>query len=145
MTVFALLLPAGAALAGGFNLAGVGAKALSMSGSFRAIADDWSAMYWNPAGLAGQGSGFTLEGKVLYPMAWVTPTTPSSVPGNGDYFLYQNGVERSSVAEGFPAGALAFQWKMNDKMTVGISAFAPSARVAAPVASAHLCVLCAFA
>lgn len=127
LTVFALLLPAGAALAGGFNLAGVGAKALSMSGSFRAIADDWSAMYWNPAGLAGQSSGFVLEGKVLYPMTWLTPQAPSSIPGNSNYYLYENGVERSSVAETFPAGALAFQWKMNDRMTFGISAFAPSA------------------
>ena len=31
---------------------GVGARALALSGSFAAIADDASALYWNPAGLA---------------------------------------------------------------------------------------------
>ncbi|HOK22528.1 MAG TPA: outer membrane protein transport protein [Candidatus Hydrothermia bacterium] len=38
--------------AGGFALSGVGARALSMGGAFRAIANDWSAVYWNPAGVS---------------------------------------------------------------------------------------------
>jgi len=37
---------------GGFALPGVGSKALSMGGAFRGLADDWSASFWNPAGLA---------------------------------------------------------------------------------------------
>lgn len=37
--------------AGGMGVLGVGAKASAMGGSFRAIADDWSAAYYNPAGL----------------------------------------------------------------------------------------------
>ncbi len=118
---------ASSALAGGFNLAGVGAKALSMSGSFRAIADDWSAMYWNPAGLGGQKSGAWLEFKLLYPMAWVTP---SNVRDNGTYpgyDLYRPGVEQSSLAAAFPDGAAAFQWQFNEKLTAGICVFAPSA------------------
>lgn len=32
---------------------GVGARAISMGGAFSALADDASAMYWNPAGLTG--------------------------------------------------------------------------------------------
>ena len=39
------------ALAGGFALSGVGSKAIGMGGAFRGLADDWSAAYWNPAGL----------------------------------------------------------------------------------------------
>lgn len=35
---------------GGMNILGVGAKAKAMGGAFRAIADDWSAAYYNPAG-----------------------------------------------------------------------------------------------
>jgi hypothetical protein len=38
--------------AASFLRKGVGAKALSMGGAFTSIADDTSAMYWNPAGLA---------------------------------------------------------------------------------------------
>ena len=47
-----LLLLNGSALGGGFALPGVGSKALSMGGAFRGLADDWSASFWNPAGLA---------------------------------------------------------------------------------------------
>jgi len=36
---------------GGLGILGVGAKAKGMGGAFRAIADDWSAAYYNPAGL----------------------------------------------------------------------------------------------
>jgi long-chain fatty acid transport protein len=37
--------------AGGFALTGVGSRATSMGGAFRGMADDPSAMFWNPAGL----------------------------------------------------------------------------------------------
>ena len=37
--------------AGGMGITSVGAKASAMGGSFRAIANDWSAAYYNPAGL----------------------------------------------------------------------------------------------
>lgn len=39
-------------LASGFEISGIGAKARGMSGAYRAIADDWSAAYYNPAGYA---------------------------------------------------------------------------------------------
>jgi long-subunit fatty acid transport protein len=34
----------------GFSFEGIGVKASGMGGAFRAIADDWSAAYYNPAG-----------------------------------------------------------------------------------------------
>lgn len=39
-------------LASGFENTGLGTKARGMGGAFRAIADDWSAAYYNPAGYA---------------------------------------------------------------------------------------------
>jgi len=39
-------------LAGGYSALGIGARARGMGGAFRAVADDWSAVYYNPAGLA---------------------------------------------------------------------------------------------
>lgn len=39
-------------LPGSFTRQGVGARALGFAGSFASIADDASAIYWNPAGLA---------------------------------------------------------------------------------------------
>ena len=34
------------------NFAGVGVRAMGMGGAFAGVADDFTAMYWNPAGLA---------------------------------------------------------------------------------------------
>lgn len=53
--VLALLLvrPAGAELSGAsFLKIGVGARALGMGGAFTGVADDATAIYWNPAGLS---------------------------------------------------------------------------------------------
>ena len=38
--------------AGGIALSGAGARAMSMGGAFRGLADDYSAIFWNPAGIA---------------------------------------------------------------------------------------------
>lgn len=46
-----IVLLAQMAFAGGFALSGIGSKAIGMGGAFRGLADDWSAAYWNPAGL----------------------------------------------------------------------------------------------
>ncbi len=51
----------GVALASGINLEGLGIRAVSMGGAFIAVADDESAIYWNPAGLTQlRGSGLSL-------------------------------------------------------------------------------------
>jgi hypothetical protein len=39
---------------GGYMFMGVGARGLGMAGAYTAIADDATAVYWNPAGLADQ-------------------------------------------------------------------------------------------
>lgn len=45
-----LLLALSSAHGGGFTFDGIGVKAQGMGGAFRAVADDWSAAYYNPAG-----------------------------------------------------------------------------------------------
>src|SRR5512143_3591146 len=39
-------------LANGLNLNGFGARAAAMGGAFVGLADDYTAVFWNPAGLA---------------------------------------------------------------------------------------------
>ncbi|UCD51976.1 MAG: outer membrane protein transport protein [Phycisphaerales bacterium] len=46
--------------AGGYEWGGLGSRAQSMGGAFIGLADDWTAIYWNPAGLTqlrGLGAG----------------------------------------------------------------------------------------
>lgn len=40
------------AIANGLNLNSLGSRALAMGGAFVGLADDFSAIYWNPAGIA---------------------------------------------------------------------------------------------
>ena len=47
--------------ASGVALTGIGARATVLGGAYRGLANDWSAMYWNPAGLT-QINGFHLGG-----------------------------------------------------------------------------------
>ncbi len=52
VVLFVLLVLTMAALAGGFENNNVGLKATAMGGAFRALADDWTAAYYNPAAYA---------------------------------------------------------------------------------------------
>ncbi|MEO1962201.1 MAG: outer membrane protein transport protein [Cycloclasticus sp.] len=55
-----LSTPITAVNAGGINLEGLGIRAISMGGAFIGLADDASAIHWNPAGLSQlKGSGYT--------------------------------------------------------------------------------------
>jgi len=50
--------------AAGIDLTGMGARAQALGGNYRAVSDDWSALYWNPAGMAftnGFTAGFSSE------------------------------------------------------------------------------------
>lgn len=51
LVAFLAMLSSGAA-ASGFENSGIGAKARGMAGAFRAVADDWTAAFYNPAGYA---------------------------------------------------------------------------------------------
>ncbi|MBK9608413.1 MAG: outer membrane protein transport protein [Betaproteobacteria bacterium] len=50
----------GPALAGGLSTPGQGARALGVAGAFTAVADDGSAVYYNPAGIS-QIDGTSIE------------------------------------------------------------------------------------
>jgi hypothetical protein len=60
---------------------GVGSRALGMAGAFVAVADDPTATYWNPAGLATAGPGVTFEWARLRNGNQEGPPVPG--PGQG--------------------------------------------------------------
>jgi len=60
--VFGLLVNASILTASGIGLFEVGSRAASMSGAFVGLADNTSAIYYNPAGIAFQtGVGFQIN------------------------------------------------------------------------------------
>ena len=70
VSLFALIIVSMSvgAFANGLSLNSVGIKALSMGGAFVGQADDITAIYWNPAGLANQGSGVQAFGVDIMPI-----------------------------------------------------------------------------
>ena len=54
--------------ANGLSLNSVGSKALGMGGAFVGLADDATAIYWNPAGMIGQKNSAMLFGTDVIPM-----------------------------------------------------------------------------
>lgn len=84
LIVLCLATLASSLFAGGFALSGVGSRATAMGGAFRGLADDSSAMFWNPAGLAFMDeNSVSLGGTFIMPSAkWdPTGTTVVGIPG----------------------------------------------------------------
>ncbi|MDI6786121.1 MAG: outer membrane protein transport protein [bacterium] len=83
---------------GGYESAGLGARGSAMGGAFVGVADEWTAIYWNPAGLAKLKG--TKVGVDLYllnltnkdPDSVANPTQAGINEARGDVFfgLYPN-------------------------------------------------------
>ena len=54
-------------IANGLSLNSIGPRALGMGGAMVGLADDPTAIYWNPAGLAGQNSSLYAFGTDIIP------------------------------------------------------------------------------
>jgi long-chain fatty acid transport protein len=91
--------PFSVAWGGGFEGPGLGARATAMGGAFIGVADDWTAIYWNPAGLSQlQGTGFDGTFEYLHANAHdssglanpVPPLSPANIL-RGDAFVQLGG------------------------------------------------------
>jgi len=97
----------------GFNLNGSGSKAISMGGAFIGLADDYSAVFWNPAGLSQlKGSNFSVFGTFLMPKS----TYKSD--------LY--GIDATTESKVYMSGAMGYFKSISDKLTIGLAAYVPS-------------------
>ncbi len=115
--LIALLLGSGTVLfANGLNLNGIGSKATSMGGAFVGLADDYSAVFWNPAGLTQmESSTFSVYGTFIIP--------------KGTYKLEFGGVtlvDTQMESKIYPSGAIGYFKPLSDKLVVGILAYVPS-------------------
>lgn len=75
--------------AGGIETSGVGVKALGMGGAYIALANDTTAVFYNPAGLAQSQQGINVDTAIAYSSPKPNYTLP-------------NGEEEKSVEEEYP-------------------------------------------
>ncbi len=119
-----LLLFIGGIEAGGFALEGVGPRALSLGGAYRSLAQDWSAIYWNPAGLA-----FADRPSISISSAFVSPFSSAVLKTgllgyDGGYPLKYR-VASASQLFTIPSTGGVYPFKMYTNWGVGASLFVP--------------------
>ncbi|MBT3231727.1 MAG: hypothetical protein HN356_02840 [Calditrichaeota bacterium] len=120
-----LTIPSGVLFANGYMLSGVGTKALGMAGAYVSIADDWSAMYWNPAGIAGQRASVNLTAKILRPSSSLKADETIDADG---YLHYTNGETFNTTKEFTPLGSVGGTYRINRSLTAGLAVFSPAYR-----------------
>ncbi|MCD6163694.1 MAG: outer membrane protein transport protein [candidate division Zixibacteria bacterium] len=111
---------------GGFALSGVGSKAIGMGGAFRGLADNWSAAYWNPAGLAQLSqSELNMMAITITPM----PEYKPDITYDGFDVGYKNGEFRYPKYKTHfaPNGSGFYKIANKEDITFGVAIFAPYA------------------
>jgi len=113
----------------GLNLNGIGARAVAMGGAFVGLADDYSAIFWNPAGLANmKNRSASLFGVDIMPSGKYKVIVPNSVgryifPGStADVTV----IDTKSKAKGYPGGMGAYIHPISEKLVAGIGVYTPS-------------------
>lgn len=107
------VIASGPVVAGGLSTPGQGARALSMAGAFTAVADDGSAVFYNPAGI-GQIDANLIEGGI----SLLSPTL--------EYTTLGGTTEKSTNSAVAPT--LFITHRFTDRLIAGIGLYAPYAR-----------------
>lgn len=99
--------------ANGLNLNGNGSKANAMGGAFVGLANDFSAAYWNPAGLAQMTTAcFSLYAADVLPF--------------GTYQLEAFGVDAKTEMKHYLIPGLGYFRPVGENLVLGIYLYAPS-------------------
>ena len=102
--------------ANGLNLNSIGAKASSMGTAFVGLADDYSAILMNPAGIA-----FFEEPSVSLFVSNIMPNASYNFD-----LLGATLADTGSIKNNYPVGTVAYFQPLNNKMVAGIGAYVPS-------------------
>lgn len=109
------------ALANGLNLNSLGSKALAMGGAFVGLADDFSAIFWNPAGIAlFDNKYFGFYGVDIIPSG-AYELSPL-IPGLGEFTL----VNAETESKHYLAGMAAYYYPVSKNIVAGLSVYTPS-------------------
>ncbi len=111
-----VLLLSVSVLANGLNLNSLGSKALTMGGAFVGLADDHSAIFWNPAGIAHFNK--------KYIGFYGTDIIPSST------YSFSLGplpvVDAETVTKHYLGGLAAYYHPIGEQVVAGIGVYTPS-------------------
>ena len=139
VTFILVVLLTSSLFASGVAITGIGARATALCGAYRGVANDWSAMFWNPAGITQvKGFQFGTSFEIIMPTASFAPAkwTWTSYPSPYDYFN-KDTVDvkedftnmRTGTTENEPRTfyipALGLTYQMSEKLTVGFAVYAP--------------------
>lgn len=117
LTILLLLGICAGLSAGGFALSGIGSRAISMGGAFRGMANDGTAMYWNPAGLA-----FMADNELMLGGTAILPSTKwqntAALPG-----FTTTEIDAENKLRAFPN--LFASFPKSDAFAWGIGAYVP--------------------
>ena len=108
----ALMLVSVALVANGLSLNSVGTKALGMGGAFVGLADDGTAIYWNPAGLIGQSNSVQLGLTDVIPIV--------------EYKYAAAGIDAEGKKNHFLNPNFFASYNVNEKLAFGLGAFVPA-------------------
>jgi len=104
-----------------FSIRELGVRAQGMGGAFTAVADDASALFFNPAGIAFQ-NGLQLEMDSLVVVGLFRFFPSITPPGT---IVPEKGYHGSVSPKFIPVGNLYLTKTVNDRITFGLGAFAP--------------------
>jgi len=100
----------------GLNLNSVGSKAVAMGGAFVGLADDYSAVFWNPAGISQME-----DTTIAFFGTDIMPTIDYSYNAYGMQL-----VDAKTESKGYISGAVGFFKPISDKMVIGVLGYVPS-------------------
>ncbi len=99
------------AFANGLSLNSIGARALGMGGAFVGLANDATALYWNPAGLAGQQSSILVFASDIMPSA--------------TYKMDLMGIDAKTNSNHYISPNAFFNYNMG-KLAIGVGVYVPA-------------------
>jgi long-chain fatty acid transport protein len=107
--------------ASAFSIAELGARAAGMGTAFTAVANDGSALMYNPAGIAYQpGLLFEMDNLVVVGLFRFVPSSPPV-----GQIVPEKGFHGSIRPKFIPVGALYATNQINDRLTWGVGIFTP--------------------
>lgn len=107
--------------AAGYEFEGVGARQVSRAGAAIADADDWSAIYWNPAAMGRAGRPALEFGVELFGgEAFASDSNSlSTLPAASANF------QRTDIHSGFLLGAMGLVFPVGDRAALGAGFYTP--------------------